>query len=70
MSPIRCACGRQTTDPFLINGVRMCVICAEDLKPEVVDSRERFNRKRYGHRLSHSPGFDGHTYDFGKHSRR
>ena len=66
----QCACGRKTTDPFIIDGARMCVICADQARPEIVDSRERFNRKRYGTRLRHSPGFDGHSYDFGKHSSR
>jgi hypothetical protein len=66
----QCACGRRTTEPFLIRDVRYCTIGAEDIAPEIVASRERNNRRKYGTRLSHSPGFDGHSYDFGKHSSR
>ena len=65
-----CPCGRRTTDPFVIGGVRYCTICAEDIAPEIVASRERHNRRKYGNRLSHSPGFDGHSFDFGKRSSR
>lgn len=45
--PYRCACGRQTTEPYEIGGVRMCVICAEGVAPRVVDSRERYARSLY-----------------------
>lgn len=65
-----CECGRKTTEPFLIRDVMYCTICAEDLRPDVVEGRERQNRRKYGNKLHHSPGFDGHSYDFGKHSSR
>jgi len=65
-----CECGRRTTEPFVIGQKKLCVICAEEFFPHVVESRERYNRRRYGSKLSHSPGFDGHSYDFGKHSSR
>jgi hypothetical protein len=65
-----CECGRKTTEPFIIGKVRYCTICAEDLRPDIVESRERHNRHRYGTKLNHSPGFDGHDYDFGKRSSR
>lgn len=65
-----CACGRKTTEPFIIGQQRYCTICAESLRQDIVDSRERFNRGKYGTRHRSSPGFDDHTYDFGKHSSR
>lgn len=42
-----CGCGRKTTDPFIVDGRQVCVICAEFEQPEVVTSRERTNWKRY-----------------------
>lgn len=36
-----CGCGRKTTNPFVIHGKRMCVICAEDEAPDIVERRER-----------------------------
>lgn len=43
----QCECGRRTTDPFIINGVKMCVICAEEADPRTVDIREKKNYRRY-----------------------
>lgn len=42
-----CECKRQTTDPYLIRGVRMCVVCAEEIAPDLVDKRTRQNYRRY-----------------------
>lgn len=42
-----CECGRKTTEPFVIRGEKMCVICAEDVAPMIVDQRERKNYRRY-----------------------
>lgn len=42
-----CECGRKTTEPFVIRGVKMCVICAEDEAPEIVDRRAKDNYRRY-----------------------
>lgn len=41
-----CECGRRTTDPYIIRGKRMCVICAEDEAPSMVDARERMNTRK------------------------
>lgn len=65
-----CSCGRRTTEPFIIGITKYCTICAEQLRPDIVASRERYNRSKYGTRLTHSPGFDGHELDIGKHSSR
>lgn len=43
----KCECGRRTTDPFIIDGVKMCVICAEEADPRSVDNREKRNYRRY-----------------------
>ena len=64
-----CECGRRTTEPFLIRDKRYCTICAEDLRPDIVDSRERSNFRKFGNGRRRS-GYDGHEYDFGKHSSR
>ena len=65
MSVFTCGCGRKTTEPFFIKNVRYCVFCAEQIRPELVDRREKENKRRFGRR-----GYDGHEYDFGKHSSR
>jgi NAD-dependent SIR2 family protein deacetylase len=65
-----CTCGRRTTEPFIIGNQKYCTICAEQLRPDIVESRERHNRSKYGTRHRSSPGFDGHDLDFGKHSSR
>lgn len=36
-----CECGRKTTNPYLISGKKMCVICAEDEAPDLVERVER-----------------------------
>lgn len=64
---IQCGCGRKTTEPFVISGIRYCTICAEDLRPDIVASRERRNLARYGPRRAFSPGFERQSYDSGKH---
>jgi len=65
-----CECGRRTTEPYIIRNVKMCVICADEIRPEVVDSRERYYQKRYGTQLKHSPGFEGASFDHGKRTSR
>lgn len=42
-----CECKRKTTDPYIIRGVKMCVVCAEDVAPNVVEKRTQYNYKRY-----------------------
>lgn len=42
-----CECGRKTTEPYIIGGVKMCVICAEDIDPKEVDKREKINHRAY-----------------------
>lgn len=61
-----CACGRRTTEPFVIRGMKYCTICAEDINPDIVSSRERFNYSRYERR---TPRYrpDKQELDFGKH---
>lgn len=48
-----CECGRKTTDPFVIRGKKLCVICAEDEMPDIVTRRER--RNEYAYREHHVP---------------
>lgn len=42
-----CSCGRKTTEPFVIRGQQLCVICAEDEAPEIVTRREKTNLRRF-----------------------
>ncbi len=42
-----CECGRRTTEPFIIKGAKMCVICADEIAPQIVDSRAKVNYRRY-----------------------
>lgn len=44
-----CECGRKTTEPFVIRGVRMCVVCAEEEDPRIVDQREKKNYRSETH---------------------
>ena len=39
--PFRCSCGIETTEPFLIGGVKMCAVCADEMAPEIVSARAR-----------------------------
>lgn len=36
-----CDCGRRTKEPFLVGGVKMCAVCAEEFAPELVESKAR-----------------------------
>lgn len=62
-----CSCGRKTTEPFIISGERYCTVCAEDLRPDIVASRERHNLSKFGGRRGFSSGFERQRYDVGKH---
>ena len=42
-----CRCGRKTTQPFVINGAPICVVCAEEEAPTEVDRRERREWRQY-----------------------
>ncbi len=42
-----CRCGRKTTEPYVIHGEQICVVCAEFEEPDVVTRRERANWRRY-----------------------
>jgi len=37
--PFACSCGRLTREPYLVNGQLMCVLCAEQVAPHLVDAR-------------------------------
>lgn len=43
----QCECGIQTTAPFIIKGNLYCTLCAEKIKPEIVDSREKRSYRTY-----------------------
>jgi hypothetical protein len=36
-----CGCGRKTTAPFMIGIRKMCTVCADEERPDLVDKRER-----------------------------
>jgi hypothetical protein len=59
-----CECGRKTTEPFIIKGRRYCTVCAEDIWPDVVESRERHNLRQFGRRPF---AMDRQNHDYGKH---
>jgi len=42
-----CSCGRKTTEPFIIRGHSVCVICAEDEAPDIVTRREKTNLRKF-----------------------
>lgn len=42
-----CSCGRKTTEPFMVHGRKICVICAEDENPEIVTKREKVNVRKF-----------------------
>ncbi len=42
-----CGCGRRTTEPFIINNEKMCVVCAEEIAPRLVERRAKYNYERY-----------------------
>lgn len=42
-----CACGRRTTEPFLIGAEAYCTICAEQIDMRAVTQRERTEWQRY-----------------------
>jgi hypothetical protein len=41
-----CECGRRTTNPYVIFGKKVCVVCAEDEAPDIVERRERRDLSR------------------------
>jgi hypothetical protein len=51
----------------VLYGAKYCTVCAEDIAPHIVASRERHNVRKFGPRSAHSPGFEKSSYDFGKH---
>lgn len=58
-----CSCGRRTTEPFVIRGLMYCTICADEIDPKIVSSRENHNIRRFGARKGHSPGYDRSEFD-------
>ena len=47
MQPFECFCGMKTREPFLVNGQLMCVMCAENIAPRLVNSRTSKNWKEF-----------------------
>lgn len=53
-----CSCGMKTTQPFWVNGEKLCTMCADAVNPRIVSSRaardwsEFNNTKR---RMAHLP---------------
>lgn len=45
-----CSCGMRTTEPFLINGVLLCTLCAESEKPSLVNRRAVANWREFTNR--------------------
>jgi hypothetical protein len=45
--PFKCMCGRMTREPFVWSGGMYCAVCMEQIKPEIVDAREKFNFNQY-----------------------
>lgn len=39
MAPFECACGMRTREPFVVNGVKMCTLCADRIAPRLVNHR-------------------------------
>lgn len=47
MIPFRCRCGRRTTHPYRLGDDLLCVVCAGDLRPDVVSKRVADDARRY-----------------------
>jgi hypothetical protein len=53
-----CSCGMKTTSPFLINGEKLCTMCAESVAPRIVSSRAAHNWEEFTstkRRMAHLP---------------
>jgi len=60
MEPFECFCGIKTREPFLINGQKMCTVCAEKVAPRLVDKRTATSWKAFtdaSHRIPTMPGY-------------
>jgi len=60
MEPFTCSCGIKTREPFIINGIKMCTVCAEQIAPRLVDSRTAASWKAFtdaSHRIPTVPGY-------------
>jgi hypothetical protein len=64
-----CGCGRRTTEPFILRGEKFCTICADDIAPEIVTSRERHNLRTFGPKRHHSSGFEVSVHEYARHRK-
>ncbi len=46
-SVVTCSCGLRTTEPYLINGEKLCAVCAEQVAPRIVSARAARNWTEY-----------------------
>ena len=42
-----CPCGARTTDPYFIGDTVMCVLCAEEMDPKLVERKTRSEERMY-----------------------
>lgn len=42
-----CSCGARTTEPYMVNGVLMCGMCAEEAFPQAMRRRVREQERQY-----------------------
>lgn len=55
---ITCSCGLRTTEPYLVNGEKLCAVCAEKVAPRFVSERAARNWAEYAsgqRRQAHLP---------------
>jgi hypothetical protein len=42
-----CSCGARTTEPYMVKGIAMCILCAQEAAPNIVERRVRSEERRY-----------------------
>ena len=58
--PFTCYCGLKTREPFLINGLMLCALCADKIAPRLVDTRAARNWQAFvqsNHAIPTRPGY-------------
>jgi hypothetical protein len=58
--PFRCDCGMRTNQPYLINGEKLCVVCAEQIAPRLVSRHVKRNWQEFtqsNHLVPTRPGY-------------
>jgi len=58
--PFECSCGVKTTQPFMINGQVMCVMCAENIAPRLVSAKTSRDWKEFtrsAHKVPTRPSY-------------